>query len=60
MINFVLLLLLSDHIELHDQSGLLHYKSNMDKVELKHLNKGMYNLTLTKENQVVFESKIKI
>jgi hypothetical protein len=32
----------------------------MDKVELKHLNKGVYNLTLTKENQVVFESKIKI
>lgn len=60
MINLLILLLISDRIELHDTSGLLHYRSHHEQVELKNLKNGLYRMSIIKDQEIIKELNILI
>jgi len=60
MINLLILLLMSDRIELYDTSGLLHYKSHHERVELKNLKSGLYRMKIIKDKEIIKEVSLVI
>ena len=60
MINLLILLLMSDRIELHDTSGLLHYRSHHEQVKIKNLKSGLYRMKIIKDEKIIHEVSLVI